>query len=76
MKLSTYITNWDDRERLAKAVGSSAHYIYQIETGWRGRQASPRLAQAIERATAGAVTRQDLRPDIWPPEDREARDAA
>lgn len=29
----------------------------------------------IERATDGAVTRQDLRPDIWPPE-KEARNAA
>lgn len=70
MKLSDYISDWKDRERLAAAIGSSAQYIYQIERRWRGRQPSPKLAQAIERATGGAVTRADLRPDIWAPEDR------
>lgn len=29
------------------------------------RDASPALAAALERATVGAVTRRDLRPDDW-----------
>lgn len=75
MKLTEYITSWQDRQRLADLVGSSAHYIYQIETAWQGRRPSPSLAMKIERATGGAVSRSDLRPDIWPAEE-EARHAA
>lgn len=76
MSLHTYIADTDARRRLAEAVGTSPEYLWQMATGWRGKRASRVMALAIERATNGTVTRQELRPDIWPPEDQEARHAA
>lgn len=43
--------------------------IRQWRYGYAGRIPSPNNAVAIEKATGGAVTRRDLRPDwreIWP----------
>ena len=34
------------------------------------------LVRRLDEESDGAVTRQDLRPDIWPPEEQEARHAA
>lgn len=76
MDLNTYIADTDARRRLAGAVGTSPEYLWQLATGWRGKRASRVMAIAIERETDGAVTRQDLRPDIWPPEEKETRDVA
>lgn len=66
MTLSEYIADTARRAQLARDVMTSTQYLYQLATSWRGKRASPRMAQAIERATAGAVSRSDLRPDIWP----------
>ena len=74
--LASYISDKGRLAQLADATGADPQWLYQVATAWRGKRASYALAQAIERATDGAVTRQDLRPDIWPPEEKEARDAA
>lgn len=54
--------------RLADAIGVGQSAISNLAT--RGGTPSPANCLAIERATSGAVTRQDLRPDdywlIWP----------
>lgn len=56
-----------DRKLLAKAVGSSPAYLYQVATG--RRKASPQLARRINKATCGAVSLHSLRPDVWLKED-------
>lgn len=55
-----------NRAKVAEAIGTSDQYLYQIETG--RRKASRLMAMAIERETAGQVTRQQLRPDLYPTE--------
>jgi DNA-binding transcriptional regulator YdaS (Cro superfamily) len=65
MDLATYIEDMDRRRQLATAVGSDAGYLWQIATGWKGRKAGVDLAKKIEQATAGQVTRHDLRPDVF-----------
>lgn len=53
---------------LARAINVSPSYLSQMASGLA--PVSAERSVAIERATAGAVTRQDLRPDdywlIWP----------
>ena len=53
----------DGREQLAARVDSSSGYLYLLAGGHR--KASPTLARKIEEATGGAVTRHELRPDIF-----------
>lgn len=48
---------------LAKALGVSVSYLSQMASG--AAAISPARCVAIEQATAGAVTRRDLRPDDW-----------
>lgn len=55
MNLLTYIADEDRKTTLAAAVGKSPAYLWQIATEWRGKRASPQLAQAIETSTAGDV---------------------
>jgi len=56
------LTAWiGDRQRradLAKAAGTSGDYLYQIATG--RRRASVDLAEAIDRATRRAVTKEQV----------------
>ena len=49
--------------KLAAAIGVSQAAV----SNWRARGSSPDAIHctAIERATGGAVTRRDLRPDDW-----------
>lgn len=49
--------------KLAAVIGVGQSAI----SNWRARGTTPDAAHcvAIERATAGAVTRRDLRPDDW-----------
>jgi DNA-binding transcriptional regulator YdaS (Cro superfamily) len=54
-----------NRRQVAGIVGSSDAYLWQLETG--RRRASRWLAEAIERATNGAVTCWQLRPDLFTP---------
>ena len=65
MNLRDWLNSVDsnERERVADAAGTSVGYLWQI--AGTHRKASTGLAKAIEVATDGAVTRHDLRPDIW-----------
>ncbi len=76
--------------RFAESLGVSRVYLSQIVASDPAKRRTPSasLCVDIERATSGAVTRADLRPDdywlIWPDlpqpataaNDQEARDAA
>ena len=48
----------------AKIVGVSPQAVSEILR--RGRRVPAEWCLAIERATGGAVTRHDLRPDLYP----------
>ncbi|MFC6351257.1 hypothetical protein H7691_06605 [Stenotrophomonas sp. CW117] len=52
MDLTTYISDMARRKALADACGTDPNYLWQIATGWRGKRASPAMAEKIERATA------------------------
>ena len=67
MRLIEYIEDRGRRACLVAETGVNQQYLWQIATGWRGKRASQILALSIERATDGAVTRHDLRPDIYGP---------
>jgi DNA-binding transcriptional regulator YdaS (Cro superfamily) len=67
MDLKTYISDMAIRRGLAADCGTTPDYLWQVATGWRGRRASVDLVKRIEAATGAAVTRHDLRPDIFGP---------
>lgn len=79
MNLKEHLASLDPAKEanLAAASGATVGHLRNVASGFRS--ASPVLASAIERATAGAVTRRDLRPDdwqsIWPELDKPARKA-
>jgi DNA-binding transcriptional regulator YdaS (Cro superfamily) len=52
-----------NKTAFAKKVGMSGAMLYQVETGIR--PIPPKYCPAIEKETAGQVTRQELRPDDW-----------
>lgn len=54
----------EEREALAEILGSSTGYLRLVFAGHK--QAGFLLAQAIEQHTGGAVTKNQLRPDIYP----------
>jgi DNA-binding transcriptional regulator YdaS (Cro superfamily) len=62
MELNKYIET-TNRTDFARAVGVSPDMVYQWIKGIR--PVSAERCVAIEQATAGAVTRKDLRPDDW-----------
>lgn len=83
MNLSDYIRAQGGTAKLscpviasvALAANCSPNTLYMIQLGHK--QAGPALANAIEVATDGEVSRQELRPDIFGPaaaanDDREA----
>jgi len=65
MDLKTYISagGRGTATRLAEALGISPSYLSQMTGGTS--PISPERCVAIERATAGSVTRKELRPDDW-----------
>lgn len=65
MILSDYLSADDAKSAadLAREVGVSSSLLYQWRTG--RRPVPLEHCAAIERATSGAVTRRDLRPDDW-----------
>lgn len=65
--LLVYISDSARAEALARDTGAHRQWLWQVASGWRGKRASHVLAIAIERATGGAVTRHDLRPDVFGP---------
>ncbi len=72
MTLSEYVQT-HGREELAAAIGVGSAYLYQMAYGFRRVPAHRCLA--IEAATKGAVTRYELRPDVFGPAP-ESSDAA
>jgi DNA-binding transcriptional regulator YdaS (Cro superfamily) len=64
MDLSTYLESISGIE-LARALGVHPSLVSQWKTG--RRRVSADTAVRIERATHGAVTRFDLRPEIFGP---------
>jgi len=62
------ISHAGSQSRLGRLAGVSQTAIWKLATG-RTVRPSAELAVAIERATNGAVTRHDLRPDIYNPTD-------
>jgi len=59
---------WDaltkpEQNALAKKVGSSRGYLRLVFNGYK--KAGFSLAQRLEEETAGAVTKSQLRPDIY-----------
>jgi DNA-binding transcriptional regulator YdaS (Cro superfamily) len=63
MTLADFVSKYGGQTDLARAIGAPAQLVWQWARGVRpvpiGR------CVPIERATAGAVTRKDLRPDDW-----------
>jgi DNA-binding transcriptional regulator YdaS (Cro superfamily) len=67
MDMKTFIRQAtpEQREHLAKRVGSSVAYFYQIAGGHK--KAGPKLCQKLVAAEP-RLTLSELRPDIWPSE--------
>ena len=64
-KLLAYINNssLDERARFCSSVGTTEGYLRKACS--TSQKIGPMLCVSIERATGGAVTRRDLRPDDW-----------
>lgn len=60
--LQRAIALFDNPTRLAAAIGYSQHAVWHAAK--RGR-VSPAMAVAIHKATAGKITKRELRPDIF-----------
>lgn len=68
MKLHEYLQSADALSiaQLRDAIGvKSDAQIRQWQHSYADRRPGPEYCVAIERATAGAVTRKDLRPEDW-----------
>lgn len=65
MSLKDHLASLDPDKEANLAVASGATVGHLRNVAYGVRTASPVLASAIERATDGAVTRRDLRPDDW-----------
>jgi DNA-binding transcriptional regulator YdaS (Cro superfamily) len=63
MKLSDYLSTHGSQTELARAIGAQPQLVWQWSTGVR--PVPIERCVPIERATNGAVTRIDLRPDDW-----------
>lgn len=65
MDLKTYISNSPrgTASGLARALSISPSYLSQMASGLA--PISPERSVAIERATGGAVSRRELRPEDW-----------
>jgi DNA-binding transcriptional regulator YdaS (Cro superfamily) len=65
--IETVLADYGSQQRLATALGKK-HQSYVGELLKRLRNGSkvpPDICPAIEKLTAGKVTRQMLRPDLW-----------
>ena len=63
MKLSDYLADHGSQTDLARSISAQPQLVWQWSKGVRKIPVGRCLA--IERATNGAVTRKDLRPDDW-----------
>lgn len=55
------------QEKFAEAIGKRQSYVSMLlhRTTKKGRPVPAEICPAIEQATAGKVTRYDLRPDVF-----------
>ena len=67
MDINTYLSRAgaETAVALAAAIGVNPDQVRQWRHRHAGRRPDPRYCVSIERATAGMVTRQELRPDDW-----------
>lgn len=63
MKLNDYFVRHGQKSALARVIGVPAILVTQWSLGQRPVPIA--RCKSIEDATAGAVTRRDLRPDDW-----------
>jgi DNA-binding transcriptional regulator YdaS (Cro superfamily) len=64
MNLTTYLQLTTlNKAAFAREIGVSSAMLYQFEKGLR--PIPPKYCPAIEKATGGKVTRQELHPDDW-----------
>ncbi|ENQ6443803.1 helix-turn-helix domain-containing protein [Citrobacter freundii] len=54
----------EQQSQLAERVGSTPGYLRLVFNGYK--KASFSLAKRLEQNTFGAITKSDLRPDIYP----------
>lgn len=65
MKLADYLlSKRGRRDELARKLGCSPQYLWQISSGWKGRRPSVALALRIQKATRGKVRVADLIPEL------------
>ena len=62
MAIESLLKLKDDFIRIAEEVDTKPVWLYHIARGYR--RTSAEMAIRIERATSGAVSRCDLRPDL------------
>ena len=70
MDLASFNSDMDRRAELARRLGTSPDYLWQLGVGWCGKRPSPEMARAIDRETATwgrkyRVRKESLRPDLW-----------
>lgn len=65
MKLKDYLATLSADQKRELATAASTEVIYLIQIAGGHSSPSPKLAKRIEEATKGAVTREDLRPDVF-----------
>jgi len=71
MQLNDYLSRPDvSKTEFASRLGVARQYIHKLRVGLQ--KPSPRLARMIEEITEGAVSKEELRPDVWPVEQTEA----
>lgn len=65
MNLKTYLTKLTLKERavFAESIGTSAGHLTNVSYGYKVLDV--KSCVALEQATAGEVTRQELRPADW-----------
>ena len=63
MDIARYAKRNGGFPKIAAHLGLNAEFLRQISKG--RRKPSPETAIAIEHATSGQVTREELRPDIF-----------
>jgi DNA-binding transcriptional regulator YdaS (Cro superfamily) len=62
--LNKAITYFGSRKAFASAIGVTPMAVsYWVQ---KKRNVTPERAIEIEKATNGAITRSELRPDLWP----------
>jgi DNA-binding transcriptional regulator YdaS (Cro superfamily) len=62
MQLSEFVSTYGSQSKLARAIGAHSQLVWQWSSGVRPVPANQ--CPAIERATAGACTCEQLRPDV------------